>query len=82
MVTRVHLIYQGGHAYEPFFLLKINDDDDDKDTKCISFRCEVSRKNGCLKNGEHVPAFGIFGMYRFLVGISTCGLSPRHWAFH
>lgn len=42
---------------------------------------EVAGRNGCLKNGEHVPAFVISGMYKFLEGISMYGLSPRGRAF-
>lgn len=38
------------------------------------------RRNGCLKNGKHVPAFSNSGMYRFLEGVSMSGLSPRSGA--
>lgn len=34
------------------------------------------RRNGCLKNGEHVPAFSNSGMCRFLEWVPICGLSP------
>lgn len=44
----------------------------DGDTSCICSRCTMRRRkqdfrrNGCLKNGDLVPAFSNSGVYRFL----------------
>lgn len=63
-------------------MLMINVDDDEDTNLCICARCTIRRRerdfrrNQCVKDEEHVPAFSNSGMYRFLEGVPMCGLSP------
>lgn len=43
---------------------------------CMMRRMQDFRRDGCLKNGEHVPAFSNSDVYRFLEQVPMCGLPP------